>query len=146
MKSRALEAMCTCTDFLRTGLPCKHVVAVLVALKQGGLKIELAARLPELRSQDASSAAIVAPEPKNATTTLLRALRSAEREVRDTKAAVATEGQQLRAAMNKLQRQLDSTASSLAATTGGNRGVGTALEILGASGTLDRLVLEIGRA
>ena len=99
-----MEAMCTCTDFIRTGSPCKHGVAVLLALKQGPLKIEPTARLPEFRSQDASSAAVAALEPKNARTTLLRALRSAEREVRDTKAAAATEGQQLRAAMNELQR------------------------------------------
>ena len=42
--------------------------------------------------------------------------------------------------------KLDSTASLLTAATGGNRGVGTALEILGASETLERWVQEIGRA
>ena len=145
VKSRALERPCTCIDLLRTGLLCKHGVAVFVALKQGVVKIESSVRLSELRTPEAG-ASVSAPEAKSSTTTLLRALRSAEREVRDTKAAAAIEVQQLCTAMNQLQMRLDSTASILAATTGGNRGVGTALEILGASETLDRWVLEIGRA
>jgi len=108
--------------------------------------IEPATRASESRPSEAGTLAIAAPESKSSTTALLRALRSAEREGREAKAVAAQEVQHLRAINGQLQIRLDSTASLLTAATGGDRGVGTALEIMGASETLDRWVQEIGRA
>ena len=85
-KTRALEATCVCFDSLKTGERCRHGVAFLVSLKQARVQIEPATKPQGTRgSPDAGSQGTSSSGPTSVTTTLLLALRTAEREARDAK-------------------------------------------------------------
>ena len=146
VRTRALEATSSCPDFLKTGELCKHGVALLVALKQEAVQIEPAVRSSDLRSSDPAGQTAGQSESTSSTTTLLRALRLAEREAKDAKIEADAESKGLWSALHSLQAKHDRLTAKLQEVTGGLRGVGTALDILGAYETLLQWTNEIDRA